>query len=222
MIFWKEWRSLRLRFFVLAAFYAITAQLLPMDILTDFVVFGQVYVYLISWGAAFLFIPAILGMDAYVGERDQDTEDFLLSKPMSTWKFLSAKIGLRLVLTAFLSIALMTIALIRVDAPENPLYLFTPPFVIWYVVGSIVVAQLLVLMITIAVSVRAPFQSTALIVGGALGTAVAGIPLMDTTWQLEMLQAPWGTFWIQILLLLLTTALASILIVKREAGRSAT
>lgn len=222
MIFWKEWRSLRLRFFVLAAFYAITAQLLPMDILTDFIVFGQVYVYLISWGAAFLFIPAILGMDAYVGERDQETEDFLLSKPMSTWKLLSAKIGLRLILTAFLSIALMTITLIRVDAPENPLYLFTPPFVIWYVVGSIVAAQLLVLMITIAVSVRAPFQSTALIVGGALGTAVAGIPLMDTTWQLEMLQAPWGSFWIQILLLLLTTALASILFVRREAGRSAT
>lgn len=80
MIFWKEWRSLRLRFFVLAAFYAITAQLLPIDILTDFIVFGQVYVYLISWGAAFLFIPAILGMDAYVGEKDQETEEFLLSR----------------------------------------------------------------------------------------------------------------------------------------------
>ena len=84
----------------------------------------------------------------------------------------------------------------------------------------IVIAQLLVLTITIAVSVRAPFQSTALIVGGALGTVVASIPVMNTTWQLEMLQAPWGTFWLLVMLLLLTTALASILIVRRETGRS--
>lgn len=70
MIFWKEWMSLRLRFGVLAAFYAITAFLLPMDIMTDFIVFGQIYPFLISWGAGLLFIPAVLGMDAYVGEKD--------------------------------------------------------------------------------------------------------------------------------------------------------
>jgi ABC-type transport system involved in multi-copper enzyme maturation permease subunit len=220
MIYWKEWRSLRLRFFVLAAFYLVTTQILPIDVLTDFIVFGEVYIYLFSWGAAFLFIPAVLGMDTYVGEKDQETEDFLLSKPMSVWRLLSAKIGLRMLLTAILTFSLMAIALIRINSPTHTLYLTTPPYVILYVIASILIAQLVVLMITISVSARAPFQSTALIVGGALGAVAAGIPIMDTTWQMEMLQAPWGSFWIQIALFILTTILASFLLLRREAGRS--
>ncbi len=222
MIFWKEWMSLRLRFGVLAAFYAITAFLLPMDIMTDFIVFGQIYPFLISWGAGLLFIPAVLGMDAYVGEKDQETEDFLLSKPMSPAKLLAAKIGLRFVLTLVLTGSLITITLIRVGSPDNPLYLFTRPYLIWYVTLSIITAQLVVLMVTIAVSARAPFQSTALIIGGSLGAVIAGIPVLMSSWQLWLLQAPWESFWLLVLLLILTAVLASSLMIKREVGRSVT
>lgn len=220
MIFWKEWRSLRLRFGVLAAFYGITALMIPIDIMRDFIVFSEIYVYFISWGAALLFIPAIMGMDAYVGERDQETEDFLLSKPLSTARLLAAKIGLRLILTLILTGALFALTMIRVGSPENPLYLFTPPYLIWYVTLSIITSQLVVLMVTVAVSVRAPYQSTSLIIGGSLGAAIAAFPLLSSSWQLSMLQAPWGSFWLLVLLLLLTAALASTLLVRREVGRS--
>jgi len=220
VIFWKEWRSLRLRFAVLAAFYGITALLLPISPISDFIVFGEIYIYLIGWGAGLLLIPAILGMDAYVGERDQETEDFLLSKPISATRLLAAKIGMRFAQTLILTGGVLALMLIRAGSPDNPLYLFTPPYVIWYVTLSILAAQLVVLMVTIAVSVRAPYQSTALIIGASLGTAVVGVPILGSAWQLEMLQAPWGSFWLLVLLLLMTAVLASTLLVRREVGRS--
>ena len=222
MIFWKEWRSLRLRFAVLVAFYGITALLLPIGSYREYIIFDILYSYLIMWGAGLLFIPAILGMDAYVGERDQETEDFLLSKPMSVTKFLAAKIGLRFALTLLLTGTIIAITLIRVSGPGAPLFLSTPPYLIWYVTLSIIVGQLVVLMVTVAISVRAPFQSTALIIGASLGAVVAGLPLLDSAWQLRMLQAPWGSFWLLMVLLVLTAALASTLLVTREAGRSVT
>lgn len=219
MIFWKEWRSLRARVSVIAAFFIITVLLLPIHSHYDYT-FYEIVNYLISWGAGLLLIPAIMGMDAYVGERDQETEEFLLSKPMSGSKLLAGKIGLRLVLTFLLTGILFALFLLRIGNVTEPLYLSTPPFIIWYLTLTILISQSLVLMVTIAVSVRAPYQSTALIVGGSLGIAVAGLIVSTSTWQLGYLQAPWHTFWILVILFLLTTGLASILLLNRQVGRS--
>jgi ABC-type transport system involved in multi-copper enzyme maturation permease subunit len=220
MIFWKEWRALRGRFLALGAFYAITALLLPVDVLIDVDWIEVVPVTLLGWGALLILIPAILGMDAYVGERDQETEDFLLSKPMSKGRLIAAKYGSRALLTLLLTAGLLALLMVRIGGAVDTLYLSTRPYVVWYVILSVLAGQQVVLMLTMAVSVRAPFQSTALILGGSLGAAVAAAPVLTSSWQLTRLQAPWSSFRLLVVLLLLSGALACSVLLRREVGRS--
>lgn len=221
MIFWKEWRALRGRFLALGAFYAITVLLLPIASFLDIDWIEFIPIALLGWGATLILIPAILGMDAYVGERDQETEDFLLSKPIGKTGLIAAKYGIRALLTLLLTAGLMAVLTVRIAGAVDTLYLSTRPYVMWYVILSVLVGQQVVLMLTMAISVRAPFQSTALIVGGALGAVVAAAPVLTSSWQLTRLQAPWASFRVLVLLLLLSSALACSLLVRREVGRSA-
>lgn len=220
MIVWKEWTVLRGRFFTLAAFYLITLLVLPVDSLFMGVEYQFIPLSLFFIGAGLLIIPMILGMDAYVVERDEGTEDFLLSKPISRSKLMAVKVGMRLALTFILSLVLFIIALMRADNSVVSLHLFVPPYSIWYVMLSVIVAQLVVVAIISTVSVKAPYQSTALILGGLLGIAVASLPTVTSAWQLISLQAPWGSFFIQVVTLLLTLAFALSMYGRLEAGRS--
>ncbi len=220
MIFWKEWRVLRLRFLVLTAFYGITLIFIPLIGISPATYFEAIPNYLIMFGAGMLIIPVIIGMDAYVGERDQETEEFLMSKPVSFMRMLAAKVGLRFLLTFVLTISLLAIALVRVIGTGTPLYLDTRPYMIWFLILYILTAQMLVLMTTITVSIRAPFQSTALIVGGALGTAVSGLLLTGSLWKLSFLQVDWVTFYLEVGLLILMCLLAASFLYRKEVGRS--
>ncbi len=220
MIFWKEWRELRGRFLILAAFYLITVLILPIGAIVEGASLPYLAIALLGSGAILGLIPMVLGMDAYVGERDNDTEDFLFSKPMPVSRLLLAKIGLRAGLILLLSLTLIAIVLIRIGRGDEPLYLGTPPYQIWYAVLSILVGLLIILLITTAVSVRAPYQSTALIIGGSAGAVLAVAPVIFSAWELQYLQAPWSSFWLHCLMMLLSAIAAAVLIIRRETGRS--
>ena len=220
MIFWKEWRRLRGRFLSLAAFYLITAALADLEVFGEAIPLDLFQVWFLGWGAAMLLIPAILGMDAYVGERDEGTEDFLYSKPIGRMRLLLAKLGFRFLLTLLLTVAILAILLFRAQGALPSLYWGTRPYVTWYLTLSILVAQLVVLAVTMAVSVRAPYQSTALIIGGTLGIVLAAFPVTDELYLVNALQAPWGNFWILVVFLALTTLLAAWGTITLETGRS--
>jgi ABC-type transport system involved in multi-copper enzyme maturation permease subunit len=220
MMLWKEWKALRGRFFTLAAFYLITLLVLPLDSLFISLDFETLPLSLLSIGIGLLIIPMILGMDAYVVERDEGTEDFLLSKPISRAKLMAVKVGVRLLLTLVLSALLFAIVLIRAAGTVESLHMSIQPYTVWYVTLSVMVAQLVVVVIISTVSVKAPYQSTALILGGLLGIAVASLPSVISAWQLISLQAPWESFIIQIVILLLTLTFALSVYGRLEAGRS--
>ena len=99
------------------------------------------------------------------------------------------------------------------------LYLGMKPYPVWYITAVVMVGHLIILVITAAVSVRAPYQSTALIIGGLLGVAVAGLPVFISSWQLLQLQAPWGHFYIMLVLLVLTVMYTGVLFQRLETGR---
>jgi ABC-type transport system involved in multi-copper enzyme maturation permease subunit len=223
MIWWKEWRSLRGRFLTLSGFFLITAILGRIETFgARFDAMDALPVILVSWGAALLLIPAILGMDAFVGERDQGTEEFLFSKPIGHLKMLAAKVAFRLALSFVLTTLVVAIVLVRFTDMAGTLYWGVRPYLALFLTLSVLVAQIIVLMVTIAVSVRAPYQSTALIIGGTMGTVIAAMPIMFSVRHLDRLQAPWGNFWLLVLLLLLTGFFACWSFVKREPGRSQT
>jgi len=221
MIFWKEWRELRGRFLALAAFYLITVLL--VDIISSVgatapIIFAPLIV--VAWGAGLLLVPAVLGMDVYAGERDEGTEVFLFSKPLSPVRMIIAKIGTRMVLTLGLCGLVMLMVLLRTRAITGTLYFWVRPYVMIYIVLAVLVALLVVLMVTMAVSVRAPYQSTALILGGAFGTAVAAMPVVFSFAPISALQAPWGNLGLLLILLILTSFLACWGLANQEAGRS--
>ena len=226
MIFWKEWRAIRTRFLVLAAFYLVTISLMPIEPIgseissyyTDW--FTTLPLAILGWGVAMILIHMILGMDAHVGERDEETEEFLFSKPIPLTRLLAAKIGLRLVLTLVLSVTLTAIGLIRLNAVVPSLFLWTPPYAIWYATLSILAAQLVIVLVTAAVSVRVPYQSTALIVGGSLGTALAALPIFLGIWEIPFYQAPWRYFWAHIALIVISGSLAAVFFARGEVTRS--
>ncbi|MCK4772086.1 MAG: ABC transporter permease [Candidatus Latescibacteria bacterium] len=220
MIFWKEWRSLQGRFFTLGGFYIISALLIDIRFFGGPFTFAFVPTWIISWGSGMLLVPAILGMDAYVGERDEGTEDFLFSKPIPVSRLILSKIGLRFLLTLIVTGATLSILLIRTSGMVSSLYLGTRPFIVFYITFTVILAQLVVLMITIVVSLRAPYQSTALIIGGTLGTAVAAFPVLNKAGMMQALQAPWGNFWIILILLILTAGIACWGLTRQEVGRS--
>jgi ABC-type transport system involved in multi-copper enzyme maturation permease subunit len=221
MIWWKEWRSLRGRFLTLSGFFLITALLGRLETFgARFEALEALPVILVSWGAALLLVPAILGMDAFVGERDQGTEDFLFSKPIGQLRLLAAKVAFRLVLSFVLTAVVVVIVLGRVTDMAGTLHWGVRPYLALFLTLSVLVAQLIVLMVTIAVSVRAPYQSTALIIGGTMGTVVAAMPIMFSLRHFDSLQAPWGNFWLLVLLLALTGFFACWSFVKQEPGRS--
>lgn len=220
MIFWKEWRRLRARFLFLCGFYGLTVLLLDLRSFVGLQWFGSIPIALVGWATALLLVPAILGMDAYAGERDEGTEVFLFSKPVGTGRIVLAKVGLRVLMTAVIVGGTLAILLIRIGGAVPSLYLGTRPYVIWFLVLSIVAGELFVLMATITVSLRAPYQSTALIIGGALGAAVAAYPVVSSLVPIEALQASWGSFWLLVLLLALIGALAGYGFQHQEAGRS--
>ncbi len=220
MIFWKEWRVLRGRFVMLAAFYGITLVMLPVESLFIDDMFDVIPLSLLIAGIALTFIPMILGMDAWVAERDEETEEFLLSKPISWQRLIIAKVGFRALLTLLLSSALLIIILVRIGNASGGLHLWTRPYVVWYVTLSILTAHTIIIVVTAAVSARAPYQSTSLIIGGLLGLVVCGLPLVISAWQLLHLQAPWTTFLLLITLLSLSMVLASIFFSRLEAERS--
>lgn len=223
MIFWKEWRRLQARFFILAGFYIITVLIIdlgPFSAGVDSFIFEVAPILMITWGVSLLLVPVILGMDAYVGERDEETEDFLFSKPLPLHRLLLAKVGIRLLLTLVIIGVSLAILLIRTERMVPSLYLGTRPYLVWYVISSLIVALLIVLMVTIAVSVRAPYQSTALIIGGSLGTAIAAFPVLNRTDMLQALQAPWGNFWILMIILIMTTCAACWGLGNKEVARS--
>ena len=220
MIFWKEWRVVKGRFLTLAAFYGITLLLLPIESIAIGEMFEVIPISLLSAGIALILIPVTLGMDAYVVEKDEETEDFLLSMPISWMKLLLAKVGLRTLLSFLLIVTLFAIILVRLGSRTEGLYLSTPPYTIWYVTLTVLIGHLIIVMVTSAVSVRAPFQSTSLIVGGSLGAVIAAVPVLKSSWQLLYLQAPWGTFFILLLLLVLSTLYTGVLFSRIETRRS--
>jgi ABC-type transport system involved in multi-copper enzyme maturation permease subunit len=220
VIFWKEWRRLRGRFFSLAGFYLITAAVADLDIFGESFDISALQLWVIGWGVAMLLIPAILGMDAWVGERDEETEDFLFSKPLTRTRLLLAKVGLRFLLTLILTSTVMVVLVIRAGSEVDSLYWWVRPYVTWYLVLSVLTAQLVLLMVTMAVSVRAPYQSTALILGGALGSVVVALPVIDRIELTGALQAPWGNYRLLLLFLVLTTVLTCYGMVHHEHGRS--
>jgi len=219
MIFWKEWRSLRGRFFTLSGFYLITLGILPLNMLSAGSFATVVPFTAFATGFLMLFIPATLGMDALVGERDEGTSEFLLSKPLSRTRYLAAKIGMRVLLTLVLTSVLLVILLARFASEGMPLYLGTPPYLMWYLVVSILLGQLVTLTTTVAVSARAPYQSTAMIVGGAAGAVLAATPIVSTLRDITWLQAPWEAVGLLALFLLLTGFLAAYGITLPRAGR---
>lgn len=221
MIFWKEWRVVRGRFLTLAAFYGITLLLLPIESIAIGEMFDVIPISLLSAGIALVLIPIILGMDAYVVEKDEETEDFLLSKPISWKRLLIAKVGLRAFLSFLLTALCFTAILFRIGSSTENLYLSTPPFTVWYVTLTVLVGHLIIIMVTSAVSVRVPYQSTSLIVGGSLGAVVAGVPVLASSWQLLYLQAPWGTFFLMLFLLVLTILFTMTLFSRIETRKSA-
>jgi len=220
MIFWKEWRELRGRFFTLAAFYLITLLFLPINLLVVTRYIQYFVPNLLTTGALLILIPMVLGMDAYVTERDGETEDFLCSKPISRISLFLSKIGLRAALTLLLAIPLLAIIVIKLGIEADSLYLATPPFLILFVLLSIVSGLLIILFITGAVSARVPYQSTALIIGGSAGATLAAFPIILNAWELQYLQAPWQNFWLLILVLMLSILLALFLFTRIETGRS--
>ncbi len=216
MLLWKEWTRLRGRMMGLTWFYFLTAFLVPLPRIEGPLSIFQLPILLCGWGAAMLLIPAIMGMDAYAGERDEGTEVFYFSKPISFGRILLAKFGTRFMATLLAGALVMAVVLFRLDATGAELHLATPPFVIWSVVGIVVVAQLLVLAVTMTVSVRAPYQSTALIVGGALGGVLAAIPVIPSLWRTAVLQDLWGVFWLLLLGSVIVFAIGSRLVGTRQ------
>jgi len=221
VIFWKEWRRLRGRFLGLAAFYLITV------LLTDLTAYGNATYYFegigvmaITWGAAMALIPAILGMDAWVGERDEGTELFLFSKPIGPWKIWLAKVGLRLGLTLLLVGVLMLLLVQRATAEGVRFFWGVRPYVAWFMVLLVFLAELVVLMTVVWTSLRAPYQSTALIVGGAAGCTVAAWPLISSLHDFESLQAQWSNFYLLLLFFILVSAATAWGYAHQEAGRS--
>jgi ABC-type transport system involved in multi-copper enzyme maturation permease subunit len=222
VIFWKEWRRLRGRFLSLAGFYLITV------LLTDLTAYGNAAYYFegigtmaITWGAAMALIPAILGMDAWVGERDEGTELFLFSKPIRPWKIWLAKVGLRLGLTLLLVGVLMLLMVHRATTEGVRFFWGVRPYAAWFLVLSVFLAELVVLMTVVWTSLRAPYQSTALIVGGAAGCCVAAWPLISSLRDFESLQAQWGNFYLLLLFFILVSAATAWGYAHQEAGRSA-
>ena len=130
MIFWKEWRVVRGRFLTLAAFYGITLLLLPFESIAIGEMFDVIPISLLSAGIALVLIPIILGMDAYVVEKDEETEDFLLSMPISWMKLLLAKVGLRTLLSFLLTVTLFAIILVRLGSRTEGLYL-SPRYILY-------------------------------------------------------------------------------------------
>ncbi len=220
MIFWKEWRVIRGRFLTMTAFYGITLLLLPVEALFINETFEVIPISLLMVGVALAFIPIVLGMDAWVVEKDEETEDFLLSKPVSWLRLLMAKVGLRTLLTFLLTGTLYALVLIRMGANTEGLYLWMRPYVVWYLVFVVLTGHLIIVVITAAVSVRAPYQSTALIIGGLLGVCIAGLPVFTSGWQLLHLQAPWDHFLVMLVLLVLAALYTVILFQRLETGRS--
>jgi ABC-type transport system involved in multi-copper enzyme maturation permease subunit len=219
MIWWKEWRELRTRFLTLAGFLLVTV--LVVDVGTPGLdAVSDLAITIVGWAAAMTLVPAILGMDAYVGERDQGTEQFLLSKPLGRTRLLLVKVGFRTLLSGALTGMILVVLLLRIRAETGSLYLGMRPYPTLLIILSVYVALFVVLMTTIAVSVRAPYQSTALIIGGFLGALVAAAPVLLSIEPMTALQAPWGYFWLLMLLLLLTTFLACWGIAVHEPGRS--
>jgi len=220
MIFWKEWCVVRGRFLILTAFYGITLLLLPVEALFIDESYEMIPISLLIIGVVLAFIPVVLGMDAWVAEKDEETEDFLLSKPVSWSRLLLAKVGLRALLSFLLTGTLFALALIRVGANSEGLYLWMRPYVVWYLIFVVMTGHLIIVVITAAVSIRAPYQSTALIIGGLLGICVAGLPVFSSGWQLLYLQAPWNNFLVMLLLLALAITYAIVLFQRLETGRS--
>lgn len=221
MIFWKEWRRLRGRFFSLAGFYLITVLLGDVEVYSSSRYhFEGVASAAITWGAMMILIPAILGMDAWAGERDEGTEPFLFSKPMSLSRLWVAKIGLRLILTFLLTGLLILLLVLRTAADGFDFFWGVRPFISWYLLLSVGMAELLVLMTTVWVSLRAPYQSTALIIGAALGGVIASWPLVSSLRPIESLQVPWENFGLLALMFALVTFAAAWGYAHREPGRS--
>ncbi len=221
MVYWKEWRKLRARFLSLSAFYLITAAFIPIPNLGMRSSFMEVPLYLVSWGAALLLTPAILGMDTFVGERDEGTLAFFFSKPIPVTRMVMGKIGVRLLLTLAITVTVLGLLLVRFFVAEIPLYLATPPYVIWSVVGTIVAAQLAALGITVAVSLRAPYQSTALIIGSTLSAAVTAYAVIPRFWRIEALQDIWSSFWLLLLLTLVLVAVSGYYLTRPQLTEQA-
>jgi ABC-type transport system involved in multi-copper enzyme maturation permease subunit len=218
MIYWKEWCRLRRRFFALAAFYLITALFLPpVSWGTDFLTWT--INLLIGWGGGLLLVPAILGMDAWAGEKDEGTETFLFSKPIPAARLLLAKLGLRLLLTLLITSVVLGILILRLEVMGVELHLFTRPYTAASALATVVAAQLTLLAVTMLVSIRAPYQSTALIIGGCLGAAIAGAVVLPSFWRVRALQAIWPSFWMLVALsLVMLTATAWLLLTRDIKG----
>ena len=215
MIYWKEWCRLRRRFIALAAFYLITALFLPpVSWGTDFLTWT--INLLIGWGGGLLLVPTILGMDAWAGEKDEGTETFLFSKPIPAARLLLAKLGLRLLLTLLITAAVLGILVVRMDMMGVSLYLFTRPYVTVSVLAAVAAAQITLLAVTMLVSIRAPYQSTALIIGGCLGAAICGAVVLPRLWRVSALQAIWPSVWLLVILSLVILAATAWLLVSRD------